>query len=235
MIFGDFARALGQIGDPRFLRVLTLGVLLTLVLLTGATAVVLWGVNRLVPETLTLPWIGQVGGVDMAASWAFGLAMLVLSVVLMVPVASACTGMFLERVVDAVEDRHYPWLPPVTPLPVWDVVVDSVNFAGVVIAVNLLALVVYVFFGPFAPLAFWAVNGFLLGREYFTLVAQRRLGRDRARALRRRYAGTVWAAGVLMAVPLSLPMVNLLVPVLGVATFAHLFQRLAARENAPAV
>lgn len=231
MIFADFARALGQLGDPRFVRVMGLGVLVSLAVLGGLTAGVLALVNLLVPESFTIPWVGQVGGVDVAATWAFAVAMVLMSVVLMVPVASASTGLFLESVVDAVEERHYDWLPVVTPLPLWDVVVDSVNFAGLVIAVNVLALVVYAFSGPFAPMVFWSVNGFLLGREYFTLVAQRRLGRDRARALRRKHALTVWTAGVLMAAPLSLPLVNLLVPVLGVATFTHLFQRLSAREG----
>ena len=230
MIFADFARAVGQLGDPRFIRVLGLGVLLTFALLAGVTAGFLGLINWLVPDSFALPWIGQVGGVDVAVSWAFGLAMLVGSVFLMVPVASACTGLFLEGVVDAVEDRHYAWLPPVTPVPLWDVVVDAVNFAGLVVAVNLLALLVYGFAGPFAPLVFWSVNGYLLGREYFTLIAQRRLGRDRARALRRRYGSTVWLAGTLMAVPLSLPLVNLLIPVLGIATFTHLVHRLEARQ-----
>ena len=231
MIFGDFLRALGQMGDPRFLRVLGLVVLLTLLFLVGVTAGFLAVINWLVPDSFSLPWIGTVGGVDIAASWAFVLVMLGLSVFLMVPVASACTGLFLESVVDAVEDRHYDWLPPVTPLPLWDVFVDGINFAGVVIAFNLLALVAYGFAGPFAPLMFWGVNGLLLGREYFTLVAQRRLGRDRARAFRRKHFVTVWAAGVLMAVPLSLPLVNLLIPVLGVATFTHLVHRLDARQR----
>jgi len=229
VILRDFARALGQLGDPRFLRVLWLAVLLTLVLLVAVTGVFVGLINWLVSDTFTLPWIGEVGGVDVAASWAFVLAMLVLSVFLMVPVASACAGLFVEGVVDAVEDRHYPGLPPASSLPLGDVVVDSVNFAGLVIAVNLLALLAYFFVGPFAPLLFWSVNGFLLGREYFTLVAQRRLGRNGARALRRKHSGTVWAAGVLMAVPLSVPLVNLLIPVLGVATFTHLVNRLAQR------
>jgi uncharacterized protein involved in cysteine biosynthesis len=229
MILGDFLRAVGQMSDPRFARVLGLGVLVTLALLVAGTAGFLGLINWLVPETFTLPWVGEVGGVDVALSGAFVLAMLVGSVFLMVPVASACTGLFLESVVDAVEDRHYDWLPPVTPLPLWDALVDGVNFTGVVIAVNLLALVVYLFSGPFAPFVFWSVNGYLLGREYFTMVAQRRLGRDRARALRRRHGFTVWAAGVMMAVPLSMPLVNLLIPVLGVATFTHLVHRLERR------
>lgn len=231
MIFVDFLRALGQLGDPKFQRVLLLGVALTVVLLAGVTVGFSAAINWLVPDTMTLPGVGPIGGIDIAASWAFVLAMVWLSVFLMVPVASAVTGLFLEAVVDAVEARHYDRLPAVTPLPLWDVVLDGVNFAGLVIAVNLLALVAYGFAGPFAPLVFWAVNGFLLGREYFMLVAQRRLGRDRARALRRKRFATVWAAGILMAVPLSLPIVNLLIPVLGVATFTHLFQRLAARNQ----
>ncbi len=100
------------------------------------------------------------------------------------------------------------------------------NFFGVILVANILALILYLFAGPFIPLVFWAVNGYLLGREYFTLAAMRHLGRDGARALRKRNAGTLWLAGALMAAPLSIPVVNLLVPVLGAATFTHLFHRL---------
>jgi len=230
MIFADFARALGQMTDPRFLRVLGLGVLVALALLTAVTALFLGAINWLVPDSVTVPWIGPIGGIDVAASWTFVLGMIVASVFLMVPVASASAGLFVESVVDAVEEVHYPWLPPVAALPFGDVVVASINFAGLVIGVNLLGLLIYPFAGPFAPLVFWSVNGFLLGREYFTLVAERRLGRVGARTLRRKYASTVWLAGFLMAVPLSLPLFNLLVPVLAVATFTHLVHRLSARE-----
>ena len=94
------------------------------------------------------------------------------------------------------------------------------------VGVNILALVAYGFVGPFAPLMFWAVNGYLLGREYFQMVAMRRLGRQAAKAMRKKFSGTVWIAGILMAAPLSVPLVNLLIPVLGAATFTHLFHRL---------
>ena len=70
------------------------------------------------------------------------------------------------------------------------------------------------------------MNGYLLGREYFMLVASRRLGRDGARAMRKAYSLRIWAAGVLMAAPLSIPLINLAIPVLGVATFTHMFHRL---------
>jgi uncharacterized protein involved in cysteine biosynthesis len=48
-----------------------------------------------------------------------------------------------------------------------------------------------------------------------------------ARSLFRRNSGKIWFAGALMAIPLSVPLVNLLVPIVGAATFTHLFHRLA--------
>jgi len=156
--------------------------------------------------------------------------MIALSVFLMVPVAALFSGLFLEDVADAVEERHYPALPAVKRMGIYQSLIGSVNFFGVLIAVNAVALVLYAFVGPFAPLMFWAVNGYLLGREYFQTVAYRRMDHRAAQALRRAWRGRIWLAGTLMAAPLSLPFVNLLIPVLGVATFTHLFHRIRAEE-----
>ena len=92
--------------------------------------------------------------------------------------------------------------------------------------VNLAGLIVYLLIAPAAPFVFWAVNGFLLGREYYQMVAMRRIGRAAATASRKRHFGKIWFAGILMAVPLSFPLINLFIPLLGVATFTHLFHRL---------
>lgn len=229
MILADFLKALSQLGDSRFRRVLYLGVLLTLALLVGVYAAFLVVIQYLTPETIEIPFVGPVGGLDTLLSWGSALFMIGLSVFLMVPVASAFTGLFLEDVADAVEQRHYPHLPPVARIPLMDALIDSANFFAVLVVVNLLALFLYAFAGPFTPVVFWGVNGFLLGREYFTLVAMRRLGREGARKMRARHRAQIWLAGTLMAAPLSVPLVNLLVPVLGAATFTHLFHRLNAK------
>lgn len=229
MILTDFLAALGQLGDPRFQRVLWRGVGLALVLLVGASAGVLWLVQAFVPETATLPWIGPVDWLDAAAGWAALPALLLLSVVLMVPVASAMTSLFLDEVADAVEARHYPSLPPVRPVPWGEALTDAVGFLGLVIGANAVALVLYLVLAPLAPLIFVALNGLLLGREYFFVAALRREGRAGARALLARHRGRVWLAGALMAVPLAVPVVNLLVPTLGAATFTHLYHRVTAQ------
>lgn len=226
MIFDDFRKAVAQLGDPRFLRVAALGVLLCLVLLAAIYGLLFWGIQTFAPEQLTLPWIGTISWVQGFLGWGSALLMLGLSVFLMVPVASAFTGFFLEDVVEAVEDRHYPTAPPVGRLPFLDGLRDSIALMGLLVVANLVALALFFVAGPFVPLVFWAVNGLLLGREYFTLVAMRRLGREAAGALRRKHFAQVWLAGTLMAIPLSVPLLNLLIPVLGVASYTHMFHRL---------
>jgi len=137
-------------------------------------------------------------------------------------------------VADAVEASHYPHLPTATRQSFGDALRDTLNFLGLLLVANVIALVLIIFLAPFAALIFWAVNGFMLGREYFTLAAMRRMPRRDAIALRRRHTGTIWAAGVLMAMPLSVPLLNLLIPILGAATFTHLFHRLSGQDAASA-
>ena len=231
MILGSFFAALGQLGDPRFRGVLLKGLGLTIAVFIAIYMAFVTGIGWIVGDSLTLPWLGEVTWVDDAISWGAIPLMLLLSVVLMVPVASAITSLFLDDVADAVEARHYPGLPPAHPVSFADGLRDSLSFLGVLIAANLVALVLYIFLAPFAPFIFWGLNGFLLGREYFTLAAMRRVGREQAAVLRRRHMITIWIAGVLMALPLTVPLVNLLIPILGAATTSHLFHKLQARGS----
>ncbi|MBK0326486.1 EI24 domain-containing protein [Rhodobacteraceae bacterium F11138] len=229
MIFSAFSMALGQIGDPRFRRVLFLGLALTIALLIAASAGFVMLVSWMVGDDASLPLLGQVTWLNDLLSWTSVGVMMLLSVFLMVPVASAITSMFLDQVAQAVEDKHYPNLPRVPDIPLADALRDTISFLGVLIGANLLALVLYIIFTPMAPFIFWALNGFLLGREYFTLAAMRRIGRDGAKRLRARNMGTIWLAGTLMAIPLSVPLINLLIPILGAATFTHIFHAVQDR------
>jgi len=229
MIFTAFFKTLGQTGDRRFRKVLFLGITLSLALLIGACVGFYLLVQWLVGPEAALPLLGEVTWLDDILSIGSFFLMLLLSVFLMVPVASAFTSMFLDEVAQAVEDKHYPALPPAAKVPFWDAVRDTVNFLGLLVAANILALFLYALFPPAALFIFWGLNGFLLGREYFTLAAARRVGTAEAKKLRRRHSTTIWAAGTLMAVPLSVPLVNLVIPILGAATFTHLYHALARR------
>ncbi len=236
MIFSDFRKALNQIGDARFLRVMILGAALALALLVAVTALFLGLIERADPGSIVIPLVGPINGpingLGTLLSWGGLIFMLVLSAFLMMPVAAVFSGLFLDDVAQAVEDRHYPDLPGVARARLVDSLIETTNFVGLLIVVNGLCLLLYAIalpLFPLIPLIFWGANGLLLGHEYFTLVATRRLGRAGARALRRRYFLQVWLAGCLMAAALSIPLVNLIIPVLGVATFTHMVHRLAGR------
>ena len=216
-------------GDRRFRRVLFLGIVLSVALLVAFFAVLMWLLNATLGPEATLPFIGEVTWLDDLLSWTALLSMIALSIFLMVPVASTITSLFLDDVADAVEDRHYRHLPKASRVPWGDAIRDTVNFLGVLIAANVFAVILYFLFPPFTPFIFWGVNGFLLGREYFTLAAMRREGRAGAKALRKRHIGKIWIAGTLMAMPLSLPLVNLVIPILGAATFTHLYHQIQAQ------
>lgn len=228
----DVSLALGQLPDPRFRGVVLRGVVLALILLAAATAGLLWLLQWLLPETLALPGLGDVSWLDDLAGWTALPVLLVLSVLLMVPVASAMTSLFLDEVAEAVEDRHYPGLPRVRPMGWGAALREALSAFGVVLLANALALVAYLLLAPLAPVIFVLLNGFLLGREYFRVAALRREGRSGADALLCANRLRVWGLGCLMALPLFVPVLNLLVPTLGAAAFTHLYHRLKGRQSA---
>jgi len=227
IILNAFFSALGQIGDPKFRGVLLRGVGLTILLLILACAGAIWLINVLSGNEISLPFIGAVPWLNDILNYSGIVLVLILPIFLMVPVASAITSLFLDEVAQAVEDRHYPTLPRVQPVPFADTLRDAVSFLSILIGANLLAFILYVMFPPMAPFIFWAMNGFLLGREYFTLAAMRRVGREAARQLRAKHTATIWVAGTLMAIPLSVPLVNLVIPIFGAATFTHIYHSLS--------
>jgi uncharacterized protein involved in cysteine biosynthesis len=227
VILTSFFKAVAQLPDPRFRRVLVLGIGLTIALLFAAYAGVLWLVQTVTADGVSLPWLGEVAWLGDLLSWGSVGLMVVLSVFLMIPVASAMTSLFLDDIAQAVEDLHYPDLPAVPRADFWDSLRDTVNFLGVLIGANVLAFALYALLPIFAVPIFFALNGYLLGREYFQIAAMRRIGRAEAKLLRKKHSGKVWIAGCLMALPLSIPLVNLVIPVLGAATFTHLFHRLS--------
>jgi CysZ protein len=139
------------------------------------------------------------------------------------------TSFLLERVAARVEARHYPGLLASREQGIGEAVRLAVNFALISLGLNLLALPIYFFLPIINLLVFYALNGYLLGREYFELVALRRLDESSTRALRKAYQGSIFLSGVMIAVLTSVPLVNLAAPVIATAFMVHLFESLRRR------
>ncbi|OOY16667.1 EI24 domain-containing protein [Thioclava sp. DLFJ4-1] len=231
MIISSYVKAWADLLRPGAIKVVGFGVALSLGLLVAIYVAMVMLIGWLVPDSFSLPFIGEVGHIDTALSIVSAGVILFASIFLMVPVASAFTGFFLEDVAEMVEDVHYPTLPPVRKLTFAEGMRDTVRFFGVILVANIIALMIYPFVIPLAPFLFFGLNGYLLGREYFQMAAFRRMEREAALELYERNKVTIWAAGALMAVPLSIPLVNLFVPVLGAAGFTHLFHAITGRRG----
>jgi uncharacterized protein involved in cysteine biosynthesis len=214
-VLSAFGKAIGQLDDRRIIRVVIVGVVLSIVLFAGLAGAVSW----LLSETT---WF-QTGWLERAVDALGGLAVLAVTWFLFPAVTSTTIGFFLEGIAAAVEARHYPRLPPARHQPLAEVVTAGAKFLAVTIALNLAALPLLLV-PPVFPFVFFGINGYLLGREYFEVVALRRLPAAEARALRRRYRLRVFAAGAVIALLLTVPFVNLLASVIGTAAMVHLFQ-----------
>lgn len=222
----DFTRAISQIFDPRFLGVLLKSLALMVGLLVLAGWAVVSAVGLIGDSAIPLPFTDATfNGLDEMAWFAALGLYLILSIFLIYPVTALFIGLFLDEIADAVETRWHPHLPPPRRQTFLSTLMQGVKFAGVLILANLLALIVYIVATVLAPFAFWAVNGYLLGREYLEVVALRRMEEAEAKAFRRKHFFAMWTAGAVVAIGLSVPILNLFAPLIGVAAFVHLFHR----------
>ena len=155
-----------------------------------------------------------------------------LSWLLFPAVATLIMGFFLERVAATVEASYYPGRGPPRRQSTQEIVMSGARLMLLTIALNMLALPVYALLPGINIAVFLVLNGYLLGREYFEVVAMRRLDVDATTAIRRRFGGRIFYGGVMIAGMFLLPIVNLAAPVIATAFMVHIFEALPCQEPA---
>ncbi|OCW55913.1 sulfate transporter family protein [Hoeflea olei] len=207
---------------------------LTILLLAG-----LWfGLGELF-SAVAMPWLDNlVPGLPDWAGWAGTVAAIVAGVGLalvlalfVAPVTAAMAGLFLDDIAEVIEARDYPLDPPGTAMPLGQSIRQSLGFLMVVALGNLLALVLLLVPGINLA-AFFLVNGYLLGREYFEFAAMRFMSPAEAKRLRSRNSTTIFFAGLIIAAFLSVPLLNLLTPMFAAGMMVHLYKMIAGRNGA---
>ncbi|MEG3617001.1 EI24 domain-containing protein [Magnetovibrio sp. PR-2] len=146
------------------------------------------------------------------------------------PVVIAVGSLMLDKVVDAVEARHYPDRPVAPGQTLKESIWPSIKLLGSTIGLNLLCLPLLII-PPLFFAALWSLNGYLLSREYFELVANRRMTYADTTAMRKRWRFPLFIAGVGFAFMLSIPILNLFTPVIATAAVVHLFEAWRLKDN----
>ncbi|MBA3517817.1 MAG: sulfate transporter family protein [Rhizobiales bacterium] len=218
------ALAFRDILTPPFRRVLlkslalTIGTLLALWLMLG------W----LLASWVALPYAWLDSGFSVLA----GIGLVIGAAFLVAPVTALLAGLFLDDIAEVVERVHYPHEPAGRALPLGRSLVVTLKFLGIVVLVNAIALPLVLFVG-FGILVFLVANAYLLGREYFQLAALRFHDAPTASALRARHSGRIFAAGLVIAGFLAVPLLNLAGPLFATSFMVHMHKRIAGSERRP--
>ena len=203
-----FTRALAQLADRTILAILLKVIALTILLFA------LFGVAAYFGLVWLFAWLGWTQGGFAAATAAAIIAIFVLNI-------------FSDDIVDAVERRYYPKLAETAKPPGYLLGIRmGLASTGRAVGYNIVAAPLYVLLlvtGIGVPIAFFAVNGVLLGRDLQDMVAARHMSDYRNLATEWRLPKVQrFVLGLIAALLLAIPFVNFLAPVLAAAMATHL-------------
>jgi len=227
-------KALAQMFTPPFRRVLwkSIGLALVLIVVIGIA------LNRVFSWLATsgAAWAEAGAGGHTAwqiLAWVLSIAAtlgVLTGAIFLMPAVTAFVGsFFVDEIADEVERTHYPADPAGHALPLGRAMVEGVKTA-------LLAVAVYLCAAPFLLVAglglviMFLATAYLLSREYFLLAAMRFRPVAEAKAMRRARSGTVFMAGLPIAMFVSVPILNLATPLFAMAMMVHVHKQMSGRR-----
>jgi CysZ protein len=233
-MFDAAIKALIQMFSPPFRRVLlkSIGLGLILIVLIGI------GLNRVFSWMAAggAAWAEATAGGHTAwqiLAWVLSIAAtlgIITGALFLMPAVTAFVGsFFVDEIAEEVERTHYPMEPPGTALPLFRALIEGVNTALLAVVVYLLA-VPLLFVAGLGLVIMFLANAYLLSREYFLLAAMRFRTPAEAKAMRRAHRSQIFLAGLLIAMFVSIPIVNLATPLFAMAMMVHLHKRLSQRR-----
>jgi len=229
-------KTLSQMFTPPFRHVLLKSIGLALVLLVVfaigtyhgftwlATSGAVWGESHasVLPHAFwtVLVWI---------FTFAAGIGIVTGAVFLMPAVTSFVGSFFVDETADAVERAYYPAEPAGRALSFLRALIEGVKIGLLAILVYLCALPFMLWAGLGVVMLFLA-NSYLLGRMYFELAAMRFRPPFEAKAMRRANGAYVFLAGMVIALFVSIPVLNLATPIFAMAFMVHIHKQLSGRR-----
>jgi CysZ protein len=216
-------RAVKSLFTPGMLKLFVLCTLMTVATLLAfigiTTAAFTWLAAHMQDHFILshlLPYIGSFGATIIA--WF-----------LFPGIMPVIVNFFDDRIARLIENHDYPNAVASYSPPFWGELLHDLRFSLMAVLLNIIVLPFYLLPGINLFL-FYVLNGYLLGREFFVMVARRHLPIPEANALRKRYGRTVLVAGIGFVVLATIPVVNLFAPFWIIAVMVHLFHLCQPRQ-----
>ena len=183
-------------------------------------------------------WAEQTSGMAPHAAWATlawvlsimtGLGIITGALFLMPAVTAFVGSFFVDEIADVVEREYYPAEPAGRALPLLRATIEGIKFALLALVVYLCALP-FLFFAGLGVVILFLANAYLLGRQYFEFAAMRFHPSHDAKVLRKANATYVFLAGMVIALFVSIPVVNLATPIFAMAFMVHIHKRIVGKR-----
>ncbi len=213
-----------QIFDRAFLKVFFLGLATTV----GAIIIAYLAANEVMKEVpgYQSDWQWWEDFVNWIMGYTVDIAFFVILFFFFAPISTIFVSIYLDDIVDCVEERFYPENKASKRLGIPKLAYLACRIALLVVVLNIIVIPLYIifFWVPFVPIGiFYLLNGYLLGWGYYEMVAVRHLGIKEAGIHRRSIRGVVLGVGLIMTFLFMIPIVQLIVPIVGAALICHLF------------
>ena len=232
MIGTAINRTWQQLLHPKFRSVFFISVTAAFITLVG----IVYGLSLYWPETVSIgwDWVDEFG--DYISQAGFWSVVTIGSYFLFPGIVTMVMGLLVDQIATAVEQEYYPNRIGTRKVAITDVIISAGKLTLIMLVVNLLALVPYLILfvmsaGTGSLLLYIAINGFLLGREYYEMVAMRHMDRKMLNRFRAEYGSKIFVVGALMAGLFAVPFLNLLAPIIGAAVMTHIFHHLIAQRR----
>ena len=217
-----FSKGILQIRDPSTIRSLWLSL--------GIVLCVFLALFVIIDMTLRYSSIFSVGWLEAVVDALGRISALILSWLLFPATISAVISLFLDQIASRVEDQHFPELPPIGAQNLIDSINVAIKFFVVLISLNIF-LLFFIFTGPIYIVLYYLVNGYLISREFFELIALRRLDSGETKLMRRKFRLPLILIGTVFTFLMTVPIVNLFIPIVATATMVHLFEAWRNQDN----
>lgn len=212
--FASLIRAFQSLPNGKLLRILVLSMLLN----AGVLFVLVAGISIALSQiTLfdALDWLADIGGTFLAATIAYFIYPVLLPLII---------TFFDTIIAEAVEEKEYEDVPKAEP-PFWPTIKQDIKFTLRALLYNVIALPLYLVPG-LNLILYYLLNGYLLGNEFFNIIAGRHADQEEARRLRYENGWTIIFVGMMITFGSTIPFVNLVAPLIGVVMMVHYFHSL---------
>lgn len=216
-MFDALFKALAQLPEKPLTTVLVKSVILAIVVFIGTYLALGWSIAAL--DYVTIEWL------DWMLKAVAGLGAVFGTWLLFPIIVTAFIGVFLDDVSAAVEDKHYPGDAPGTPVGLADSLFSAIKMVLVMLVLNIFILLPLFFIPVVGQVAYYGINGYLISREYFEQAAMRHHPRQNIRPLRKAQSGSLILLGVGFVFLMTIPVVNLIIPVVATAAMVHMVKK----------